>query len=460
MPHALLASPTETSRPIWLVTEETWLGIADSLAPQARAFAQAQGFEAKSGSFCLLPDADGGLLGALFGIDGPGAKRVDPFLPGKLVTLLPEGVYRFETAPPDPTLATLAWLLGGYSFTRYRKRPTKAVRLVTPQGVDGGEVARIAEAVCASRDLVNTPTNDLGPDGIEAAARKLADRYGATFTSIVGDDLLAQNFPMIHAVGRASATPPRLIDVTWGASDAPKITVVGKGVAFDTGGLDIKPSASMLLMKKDMGGAAAALALADMIMGSGLPVRLRLLVPAVENAIAGNAFRPSDVLQTRKGITVEVGNTDAEGRLILGDALALADEESPDLIVDFATLTGAARVALGPELPPFYTDDDALAADIARVGMAVNDPVWRLPLWAPYAGQLDSKVADTNSTGGPMAGSITAALFLRRFVSAAKAHVHFDIYAWNNATKPGRPEGGEVQGARLIHALLKERYGG
>jgi leucyl aminopeptidase len=460
MPHALLASPTETSRPIWLVSEETWPGIADSLAPQARAFASAQGFEAKSGSYCLLPDADGGLLGALFGIDGPGAKRVDPFLPGKLVTLLPDGVYRFETAPSDPTLATLAWLLGGYSFTRYRKRPTKAVRLVTPQGVDGGEVARIAEAVCASRDLVNTPTNDLGPDGIEAAARKLADRYGATFTSIVGDDLLAQNFPMIHAVGRASATPPRLIDVTWGASDAPKITVVGKGVAFDTGGLDIKPSASMLLMKKDMGGAAAALALADMIMGSGLPVRLRLLVPAVENAIAGNAFRPSDVLQTRKGITVEVGNTDAEGRLILGDALALADEESPDLIVDFATLTGAARVALGPELPPFYTDDDALAADIARVGMAVNDPVWRLPLWAPYAGQLDSKVADTNSTGGPMAGSITAALFLRRFVSAAKAHVHFDIYAWNNATKPGRPEGGEVQGARLIHALLKERYGG
>ncbi len=460
MPHPLLASSTETSHPIWLVTEETWPGIADSLAPQARAFAGAQGFEAKSGSFCLLPNAEGGLLGALFGIDGPGAKRVDPFLPGKLATLLPEGVYRFETTPPDPTLATLAWLLGGYSFTRYRNRPTKAVRLVTPQGVDRGEVARIAEAVCASRDLVNTPTNDLGPDGIEAAARKLADRHGASFTSIVGDDLLAQNFPMIHAVGRASATPPRLIDVTWGASDAPKITVVGKGVAFDTGGLDIKPSASMLLMKKDMGGAAAALALADMIMGSGLPVRLRLLIPAVENSIAGNAFRPGDVLQTRKGITVEIGNTDAEGRLILGDALALADEESPDLIIDFATLTGAARVALGPELPPFYTDDDQLAADIARVGVAVNDPVWRLPLWAPYTSQLDSKVADLNNTGGPMGGSITAALFLRRFVSAAKAHVHFDIYGWNSSTKPGRPEGGEVQGARLIHALLKERYGG
>jgi leucyl aminopeptidase len=458
MPHPLLASTSETSRPIWLVTEETWPGTAKSLPATARAFAQAQGFEAKAGSHCLLPGAEGGLLGVLFGLEGPRAKRVDPFLPGKLVTLLPEGVYRFETPPPDPTLATLAWLLGSYSFTRYRKRPTKAVRLITPNGVDGGEIARIAEAVCASRDLVNTPTNDLGPDGIEAAARKLADRHGASFTSIVGEDLLAQNFPMIHAVGRASAVPPRLIDITWGAADAPKITVVGKGVAFDTGGLDIKPSASMLLMKKDMGGAAAALALADMIMGSGLPVRLRLLIPAVENAIAGNAFRPGDVLQTRKGITVEIGNTDAEGRLILGDALALADEESPDLIVDFATLTGAARVALGPELPPFYTDDDALAADIARVGMAVNDPVWRLPLWAPYTSQLDSKVADLSNTGGSMGGSITAALFMRRFVSAAKAHVHFDIYGWNSSTKPGRPEGGEVQGARLIHALLKERY--
>jgi leucyl aminopeptidase len=458
MPHPLLASTSETSRPIWLVTEETWPGTAEGLPATARAFAHAQGFEAKAGSHCLLPDAEGGLLGVLFGLEGPGAKRVDPFLPGKLVTLLPEGVYRFETPPPDPTLATLAWLLGSYSFTRYRKRPTKAVRLITPNGVDGGEIARIAEAVCASRDLVNTPTNDLGPDGIEAAARKLADRHGASFTSIVGEDLLAQNFPMIHAVGRASAVPPRLIDITWGAADAPKITVVGKGVAFDTGGLDIKPSASMLLMKKDMGGAAAALALADMIMGSGLPVRLRLLIPAVENAIAGNAFRPGDVLQTRKGITVEIGNTDAEGRLILGDALALADEESPDLIVDFATLTGAARVALGPELPPFYTDDDALAADIARVGMAVNDPVWRLPLWAPYTSQLDSKVADLSNTGGSMGGSITAALFMRRFVSAAKAHVHFDIYGWNSSTKPGRPEGGEVQGARLIHALLKERY--
>jgi leucyl aminopeptidase len=263
---------------------------------------------------------------------------------------------------------------------------------------------------------------------------------------------------MIHAVGRASATPPRLVDFTWGREGAPKVTLVGKGVAFDTGGLDIKPSASMLLMKKDMGGAAAALALADMIMGAGLPVRLRVLIPAVENAISGSSFRPGDILPSRKGLTVEIGNTDAEGRLILGDALALADEESPDLVVDFATLTGAARVALGPELPAFYTEDDALAADIARLCLEVNDPVWRMPLWQPYAAMLDSKVADINHIGGPMAGSITAALFLRRFVTAASAHVHFDIFAWNNSTKPGRPEGGEVQAARLMDALLKERY--
>jgi leucyl aminopeptidase len=459
MPHPLLAAASEASRPIWLVTEGTWPETASALPPLAQAFARAQGFDGKAGSHCLLPDQDGGLLGVAFGLNGPDARHPDPFLAGKLPALLPEGVYRFETAAPDPTLATLAWLLGAYAFTRYRKRGEKAVRLVAPDGVDAEDVSRIAEAVARSRDLVNTPTSDLGPDGIEAAARAIAKRHGADFTSIVGDDLLRQNFPMIHAVGRASAVAPRLIDFTWGDEGAPRITLVGKGVAFDTGGLDIKPSSSMLLMRKDMGGAAAALALADMIMGANLPVRLRVLVPAVENSISSNAFRPGDILASRKGISVEIGNTDAEGRLILADALALADEESPDLVVDFATLTGAARVALGPDLPPFYTDDDALAAEIARHGMAVNDPVWRLPLWAPYQSQLDSKFADMNNTGGPMAGSITAALFLRRFVGAARAHVHFDIFAWNNSTRPGRPEGGEVQAARLMYALLKDRYG-
>jgi leucyl aminopeptidase len=429
------------------------------LPQAAQGFAKAQSFEAKAGSHCLLPDAEGNLLGVAFGLSGEEAKHSDPFLIGKLPTLLPDGVYRFETEVPNPTLAALAWLLGSYAFTRYRKRTEKSVRLVAPEGVDAEDISRIAHAVAMSRDLVNTPTSDLGPDGIEAAARQLAQKHGATFSSIVGDDLLKQNFPMIHAVGRASGTPPRLIDFTWGNESAPRITIVGKGVAFDTGGLDIKPSSSMLLMRKDMGGSAATLALADMIMGAKLPVRLRVLIPAVENSISSNAFRPGDILQSRKGITVEIGNTDAEGRLILADALALADEESPDLIVDFATLTGAARVALGPELPPFFTDDDALATEIARHGIAVNDPVWRLPLWSPYQSQLDSKFADMNNTGGPMGGSITAALFLRRFVNAAKAYVHFDIFAWNSSARPARPEGGEVQAARLIYALLKERYG-
>ncbi|MBO1905540.1 leucyl aminopeptidase family protein [Microvirga sp. 3-52] len=459
MPHPLLAPATDTSKPIWLVTEQTWADIAGQLPPIAQGFAKAQGFEGKAGSHCLLPDADGELLGVAFGLNGADARHNDPFLVGKLPTLLPDGVYRFATEAQNPTLATLAWLLGAYSFDRYRKRSEKAVRLVSPTGVDAEEVSHIANAVVASRDLVNTPTSDLGPDGIEAAARQLAERHGALFTSIIGEDLLKQNFPMIHAVGRASVTPPRLIDFIWGQVDAPRITLVGKGVAFDTGGLDIKPASSMLLMRKDMGGAAAALALASMIMDAKLPVRLRVLIPAVENSISSNAFRPGDILPSRKGISVEIGNTDAEGRLILADALALADEESPDLLVDFATLTGAARVALGPELPPFYTDDDALAADIARHGTAVNDPVWRMPLWAPYQSQLDSKFADMNNTGGPMGGSITAALFLRRFVSAAKAHVHFDIFAWNSSTRPARPEGGEVQAARAMYALLKERYG-
>jgi leucyl aminopeptidase len=458
MPHPLLATSNENSLPIWLVTESTWSTVSSQLPKVAQGFAKAQGFDGKAGSHCLLPDEDGNLFGVVFGLANDNAKQRDLFAVGKLPTILPDGIYRFETDAPDATLATLAWILGSYSFTRYRKRNEKSVRLLAPKGVDAEEVTRIANAVFRSRDLVNTPTSDLGPDGIEAAARQIAEAHGATFTSIVGDDLLKQNFPMVHAVGRAAATPPRLIDFTWGNANAPRITLVGKGVAFDTGGLDIKPSSSMLLMRKDMGGAAATLALADMIMGAKLPVRLRVLIPAVENSISSNAFRPGDILTSRKGITVEIGNTDAEGRLILADALALADEEKPDLIVDFATLTGAARVALGPELPPFYTDDEDLAAEIARTGMDVNDPVWRLPLWSPYMSQLDSKYADMNNTGGPMGGSITAALFLRRFVSEAKAHVHFDIFAWNNSTRPARPEGGEVQAARLIYALLKKRY--
>jgi leucyl aminopeptidase len=461
MVHPLLATdPHAPACLIWLVDEATWPGVAAELPAVARSFAEVQGFEPKAGRHCLLPTADGALHGVVFAQGGPEANRPDPFLVGQLAPALPEGVYRFATSPQNPDLAVLAWLLGSYRFTRYRDRPAKPARLVVPEGVDAEEVSRIARAVEWGRDLVNTPANDLGPEDLEGAARDIGAKHGAAVTAIVGEGLLMHHLPMIHAVGRASARLPRLIDLRWGDENAPRVMVVGKGVAFDTGGLNLKPESAMLLMKKDMGGAAAALALADMAMGAGLPIRLRVLIPAVENAVSGSAFRPGDVLKSRKGLTVEIGNTDAEGRLILADALALADEETPDLLVDFATLTGAARVALGPDLPPFYTEDDALAADLARLAEAVNDPVWRLPLWPPYASLLDSKIADINHiSGGPFAGSITAALFLRRFAAAAKAHVHFDIYAWNPKPKPGRPEGGEVQGARLVYALLKERYG-
>jgi leucyl aminopeptidase len=302
----------------------------------------------------------------------------------------------------------------------------------------------------------------MGPADLEAATRTLAKQHGAKFRSVVGDELHRQNFPLIHAVGRAADArrAPRLIELRWGRSGDPKVTLVGKGVCFDTGGLDLKPSSAMLLMKKDMGGAATVLALAHMIMDAKLKVALRVLIPAVENSVAGDAFRPSDVYASRKGLTVEIGNTDAEGRLILADALALADEETPDLLVDMGTLTGAARVALGPELPPYYTDDETLAADLARHAAVENDPLWRLPLWMRYDQNLDSKVADVNNiAAGGMAGSIICALFLKRFVSAAKSWLHFDIYAWTPAAKPGRPEGGECQAARALYALLTQRYG-
>ena len=455
MLHPAFATRSEASTAIRFVTAESWPALAAELDPMARTYAEATGFDSKPGSIALLPGPDGALAAVLLGIEAGG----DPFEAAKLATALPKGVYRFVEAPAEPALTALAFALGTYRFDRYRERPDKGVQLVLPEGVDGEEVSRIAGSVAMGRDLVNTPANDLGPDGIEEAARRLAERHGAEVEVTVGDDLLDANLPMIHAVGRAADRAPRLIDICWGEEGAPLVAIVGKGVAFDTGGLDIKPSSAMLLMKKDMGGAASALALADMIMGAGLRLRLRLLIPAVENAISGSSFRPGDVLRSRKGLSVEIGNTDAEGRLILADALALADEDAPELIVDFATLTGAARVALGPELPPFYTQDEALAEAVARLGLEVRDPAWRLPLWQPYAKMLDSKIADTNNvSSGGMAGSITAALFLSRFVTAAKAHLHFDIYGWNLSARPGRPEGGEVQAARLVYALLKERY--
>jgi len=446
------------SRPVYPVQPENFAAIAAGLVAGGGLYAEASGFEGSAGSLCLLPDGQSGVAAALFGLS---ISDSDPFAAGKLATALPEGVWRLEGEWGDRSLAHLAFMLGAYRFDRYKAkpRPVKA-KLVPSSDVDIQRLAVIAEAVCQGRDLINTPANDLGPAEIEDAIRAVAQMFGARVSSVIGDDLLAQNYPMVHAVGRASTRAPRLIDMVWGDESHPKITLVGKGVAFDTGGLNIKPDNSMLLMKKDMGGAAVALAIARMVMASGLKVRLRLIVAAVENAISGSAFRPGDVLPSRKGITVEIGNTDAEGRLILGDALALADEEAPELVLDFATLTGAARVALGPDLPPFYTDDDALADALIRAGGAVNDPVWRMPLWKPYAKMLESKIADINhiSSGG-FAGSVTAALFLSRFVEKAKAWAHFDVFCWVPTAKNGRPEGGDPQAARLVFEMLEQRYG-
>jgi leucyl aminopeptidase len=446
--------------PVTFVTSGTWREQRDRLDARSRAFAEASGFEPKAGRHLLLPGAEGGLAGVLFGLEGADDPSKDPFRPGALVGVLPAGAYRFANPPHDSKLAALAFGLGCYRFTRYRKQDEKELKLELPGNVDGDDLTRVVDGVCLARDLINTPANDMGPVELEDAARTLAGRHGAQVRSIVGDDLIKEGFPLVHAVGRAAARAPRLIDISWGDPGHPKVTLVGKGVCFDTGGLDIKPESGMLNMKKDMGGAASMLGLAHMLMDRGAKLRLRVLIPAVENAISGSAFRPRDVYRSRKGLTVEIGNTDAEGRLILADALALADEEQPELIADMATLTGAARVALGADLPPFYTNDDQFAADLARCATAENDPLWRMPLWRPYDALLDSKVADLNNvSSGGFAGSITAALFLRRFVSAAKAWLHVDIFAWNQAGKPGRPEGAECQAARALYALLVARYG-
>jgi leucyl aminopeptidase len=458
--HPVYVGGGDAAIPIWFVTPASYGDVRERLDAPARAFADAAGYEPKAGRHLLLPGANG-LSGVLFGLDAPDKGGRDRFLPGRLPGLLPAGTYRFANADDDARLGALAFALGAYRFSRYRAGEDKAVRLALSQETDGTDLSRVAEAVTLARDLINTPANDLGPAELEEAACSLAEQHGASSRTIVGDDLLTENFPLIHAVGRAAARAPRLVDIAWGDPGHPKITLVGKGVCFDTGGLDIKPDTGMLTMKKDMGGAACVLALAHMVMDARLPVRLRVLIPAVENSISGSAFRPLDVYRSRKGITVEIGNTDAEGRLILADALALADDEAPELIVDMATLTGAARVALGPDLPAFFTDDDALAGDLARHADAENDPLWRMPLWRPYESLLDSKTADINNvSSGAQGGSITAALFLRRFVTQAKAWAHLDVYAWTQTTKSGRPEGGDCQAARALYALLKERYAG
>ncbi|MDP3898226.1 MAG: leucyl aminopeptidase family protein [Mesorhizobium sp.] len=458
MPVSLQDTRPPAARPVHLVARN---GLdALGLPAVATAWANANGFTGETGRVLVLPDAEGGVAGALFGTgDETGGHA--PLLAGALARALPAGAWYFANPPADAENAALGLVMGGYGFVAYGKKPSREISFAVPEGVDVARVARIAAGVSLARDLVNTPTNDMGPAALENAVRELAAMHGAGVGVILGDVLLERNFPMIHAVGRASAEAPRLIDMVWGAADAPKVTLVGKGVCFDTGGLDIKPAAGMLIMKKDMGGAANVLGLASMIMAANLPVRLRVLIPAVENAIAGNAFRPGDILKSRKGLTVEIGNTDAEGRLVLADALALADEEAPAILIDMATLTGAARVALGPDLPPFYTDDDAFAAELWVASVAAADPLWRMPLWMPYDGKFSSKVADINNvnTDG-FAGSVVAALFLKRFVEKAASWAHFDIFAWNPTDRPHGPAGGEAQAIRAIERVLRMRYSG
>lgn len=459
----VLIRPAQAERPIAIIPVfstdlEARLKEAGACAETLAEFG---GFKGAQGQTLLVPSNGQTGTVVLLGME-PGEDAA-PFAVGAAIASLPARDYLLPENLEDAAGIILGFGLSAYSFDRYRQSATPRPRLVIPDGIDLDRLNTILSGITLTRDLVNTPSNDLGPEELASAVADLFQRFGGTGKVIVGDDLLNENFPMVHAVGRASDRAPRLADFSWGDENAPKVTLVGKGVVFDTGGLDIKPASGMALMKKDMGGSANVLGLASMIMEAKLPVRLRVLVPCVENAISGNAFRPGDILKSRKGLTVEIGNTDAEGRLILADALALADEEAPDLLIDMATLTGAARVALGPDLPPFYTDDEKLAEDIALMADAAADPLWRMPLWKPYLKYMTSPIADINhinTSGTGFAGSVTAALFLSRFVENAKSWAHFDIYAWNPSEKPGKPSGGEAQGIRCLFDLISERYAG
>ena len=426
-----------------------WAGQQDD---RTRSWVKACGFSGKIGSTLMIPGEGGQTVAALAGYGSAAQRARGRFALAAAVSSLAAGTYRLASGLPADRLEeeALGWLLAGYSFSRYRDQKPPAARLIAPDGVDATRIEALARAEALTRDLINTPASDMGPTQLEEAARSLATQFDADILVIRGEALLAKNFPLIHAVGRASADAPRLIDIRWGTG-GPTLTLVGKGVCFDTGGLDLKPASSMGLMKKDMGGAATVLGLARMIMELRLPLRLRVLIPAVENSVAGNAFRPQDILTSRKGLTVEINNTDAEGRLVLADALALADEEMPDLLISMATLTGAARVALGPDLAPFFTDDDTLAVELEQAARRMADPVWRLPFHPAYESMIEPGIADLdNAPGGGMAGAITAALFLRRFVQASPRYMHFDIYGWQPSAAPGRPKGGVGQGARAV----------
>ncbi len=457
---AKFSTNTDTATPIHVIGSDDLDQSLSQLDQGTTQWAGANGFTGRLGQVLTVPGDNGELAAVLAGYGDEAARRRDRFQLGALAGTLPKGDYRFAEGLPPASAdeAALGWLMSQYRFDRYKSVSAPEARLAAPDTVDANSLEIIAEGVALTCDLINTPASDLGPEALHAAVCELADRFGASLSAIVGDDLLAQNFPMIHAVGRASDQAPRLLDLNWGQHDHTPITLVGKGVCFDTGGLNIKPGASMGLMKKDMGGAATVLGLAHMIMALELPFRLRVLIPAVENSISAGAFRPSDVLQSRKGLTVEVNNTDAEGRLVLADALALADESKPEMILCMATLTGAARVALGPDLPPVFTDDDMLASDLMTAANSVQDPLWRMPLWPGYESLIEPAVADLdNAPKGGMAGAITAALFLRRFVTDTPSFAHFDCYGWTPSAKPGRPAGGASQGARAILRMLQNR---
>jgi leucyl aminopeptidase len=453
-----LADSAPPATPIHVLRASEWPIWIETRPEPLRRLCAVHDFKAQAGRILLAPATDGGIERVLFGL-GEGKS---PLALGTLSAQLPSGDYKIVQAPREFSagLVAIAWGLGAYSFDRYKPRKRPAPRLAPPEGADMAEARRIIAASYLARDLINTPTNEMGPETFHARAEEVAKNYNAGFEAIVGDDLLTHNYPLIHAVGRAAAQAPRLLHLTWGDESAPRVTLVGKGVTFDTGGLNLKPESGMRLMKKDMGGAAHALALAQIVMDAGLPVRLDVYLPVVENSVSGDAFRPGDVIASRKGASVEIDNTDAEGRLILADALARASEDKPDLMLDFATLTGAARTALGPDIPPFFSNDDVLADQMAKASAEMFDPLWRMPLWPAYEPDIESLIADLKNAGdGGMAGAIYAALFLKRFVDA-KSWGHFDVYAWAPRDKPSRPQGGEAQTLRACWRVLKSRYGG
>lgn len=457
--HPSFVKSAKGAIPLHAVSKDSLNAFRARRSKADAAWLKAAGFKAQAGELVLIPSEAGtGLGAAVLGL----GKGGDTLALATFAEKLPAGTYVYDDVPDDlgGAQGALAWALGTYVFARYRKSTRNAVKLVVANAADNAAASRIAEGVFLTRDLINTPASDMGPAELAKAAHDLAKTHKAKFSVTMGAALLKANYPMIHAVGRASVREPRLIDMTWGRAGAPRLTLVGKGVCFDSGGLDLKNASGMLTMKKDMGGAAAVLGLAHMVMSAKLNVRLRVLIPAVENSVSGNAYRPGDVLTSRKGLTVEIGNTDAEGRLVLADALAEADDETPDLLIDMATLTGAARMATGMELPPFFTDDDALADELSEAGMVVNDPVWRLPLWRGYEATLSSPIADINNTANyNLAGAITAALFLNNFVEHAKSWIHLDIPGWIDRARPGRRSGGEANAARALFAMLCTRYG-